>query len=120
MMIELLKPDFEHRDDRGVLMQLFSGQIGQVNYVESEKDAVRGNFHYHEFNDESFFVISGEVQVFLEQNGEEESHTFRAGSLFRIRRGIGHKFVYLQKTELIVIYDNGVVLSDGRKDIVNN
>lgn len=119
MLVEILKPDFVFHDERGSLFQLASNEIGQVNYVLSEKGAVRGNCHYHKLNDESFFVISGEVVVSLSCDGIEESYTFHAGDMFLIRKGVRHTFRYVERTELIVFYDKGVVLEDGRKDIID-
>ncbi len=115
-MIEILKPDFEFNDDRGKLMQLLHGEIAQVNYVESNPASLRGG-HYHKLNKETFFIIDGEVTVTVKKDGKEETYTFKSGDMFSIDKNVIHSFDYKKHTTLIVTYDKGVELPDGKKDI---
>lgn len=115
-MIEILKPDFEFNDERGKLMQLLHGEIAQVNYVESKPSSLRGG-HYHKLNKETFFIIDGEVEVTVKKDGKEESYTFSSGDMFSIEKNVIHSFDYKKQTTLIVVYDKGVELPDGEKDI---
>lgn len=115
-MIEFLKPDFEFNDDRGKLMQLLHGEIAQVNYVESNPSSLRGG-HYHKLNKETFFIIDGEVAVTVKKDGNEATHLFKSGDMFSIEKNVIHSFDYKKFTTLIVVYDKGVELPDGTKDI---
>lgn len=115
-MLKILKPDFEFNDDRGKLMQLLHGECGQVNYVESKPSSVRGG-HYHKLNKETFFIINGEVDVTVKKDGNEETYHFKSGDMFSIDKNVIHCFDYKKFTTLIVVYDKGVELPDGTKDI---
>ena len=55
MLIQFLKPDFEHTDERGKLVQLVHDGWKQVNVIESKAGQIRGN-HYHKVNREAFYV----------------------------------------------------------------
>lgn len=118
MLVKILNYDFKFTDERGSLFQLIHKGYSQVNYVLSEKGAERGNFHYHEFNNEVFFVISGKMIVTLEYNGEKETHTFSENDMFMIEKNIRHKFVFVEKTQMIAFYDVGIEFDDGSKDII--
>ena len=111
-MIEILKTDFSFVDERGKLFQLVHGNIAQVNYVES----VPGG-HYHKLNKETFYIISGEVIVTASLGNETEQMTFHTGDMFAIDINIMHSFDYKAFTRMIVMYDKGIELSDGEKDI---
>lgn len=115
-MIEILKPDFEFCDERGKLLQLLHGECAQVNYVESNPSSLRGG-HYHKLNKETFFIIDGEVDVTLRKYGNEKKYSFRSGDMFSIEKNVIHSFDYKKFTSLIVVYDKGVELPDGTKDI---
>lgn len=115
-MLEILKPDFDFSDNRGILRQLLHGEIAQVNYVESNPSSVRGG-HYHKLNKETFYIIDGRVDVTVRKDGKEESYTFTKGDMFSISKNVVHCFDYKEFTTLIVVYDKGVELPDGTKDI---
>lgn len=118
MLVEVIKPDFEFADGRGLLIQLVHEGFSQVNYVFSKKDSIRGNFHYHGLNKETFFVVSGKLDLYLEYNGRREFHTFETGAMFSIAKEISHKLIFQTDTQMIVLYDVGIELENGRKDIV--
>ena len=115
-MIEILKPDFEFNDERGKLMQLLHGEIAQVNFVQSNPSSLRGG-HYHKLNKETFFIVDGEVDVTVKKGDEEKKLTFKSGDMFSIEKNVIHSFDYKKQTSLIVVYDKGVELPDGEKDI---
>lgn len=119
MLIEFIKTDFEFSDDRGTLTQLVHEGWKQVNYITSVAGAFRGN-HYHLQNKEAFYVISGGFKLSLRHNetGERAEYNIEAGSFFIIYPNVTHSFDYTKDTNLISMYDNGVELSDGTKDIL--
>lgn len=116
MLINYIKPDFIHRDERGGLYQLVSKGYNQVNYIFSKADMVRGG-HFHKVNKEIFFVIRGSFRLMLEIGAEKEEYMMKTGDFFEIDKGIKHTFEYLEDTELISMYDIGVELENGEKDI---
>ena len=119
-LIEILRPDFTFEDDRGVLTQITHEPFAQTNAVFSKKGQVRGNYHYHRFTKEIFFVISGEIQVYLKLGEQEQSFSFKSGDMFLIPENVRHRFDYLQDTYLVAFYTKRVEKENGEKDIVSD
>lgn len=116
MLINYIKPDFVYEDERGGLYQLVNKGYNQINYIFSKADMVRGG-HYHKINKEAFFVIRGSFKLILETRDKKEEYLMRSGEFFEIASNIKHTFEYLEDTELISMYDIGVELENGEKDI---
>lgn len=115
-MIKILTPFFSYEDERGLLVQLLEHGAGQINVVKSCAGCVRGG-HYHKLNKELFYIIYGEVKLVLKVNDKVETFCFHSGDMFEIMANVVHDFTYLQGTCLIAMYDHGVILPDGTKDI---
>ena len=115
-MIEILTPNFNHIDERGTLTQLVREGYKQVNVVTSKAGAKRGG-HYHKINRETFYIIKGKIQVTVRLGDEEQIHYFGAGDMFLIPPLVMHYFTYLEDTTLIGLYDKGIELENGNKDI---
>lgn len=116
-MIEILQPDFVFEDDRGALFQLVHDGFRQINAVYSKAGSQRGN-HSHNINREAFFVVSGSFELRYAGTSGSGSRVFHQGEMFLIPPGVSHSFVFLEDTILIGMYDVGVELGDGTKDIV--
>ena len=119
-LVEIIKPDFIFEDDRGILAQLTHKPYGQINAVYTKKGAIRGNWHYHKTTKEAFFIISGEVEVFLKLDTLEERYTFKTGDMFIIPENVKHTFDYKEDTYLVALYTSCVELNDGTKDIISD
>lgn len=119
MLIEVLQPDFVFEDDRGTMAQLVRKGFNQVNVITSKANSFRGG-HYHQINREAFYVISGEIKLVLRKDDETETLKFSAGDMFAIRPLVSHDFFYITDTVLISMYDRGVELENGEKDIVKD
>lgn len=119
MLVEFIKPDFEFKDERGALTQLVHGGWNQVNYITSAAGSFRGD-HYHLQNKEAFYVISGRFKLTLKHNKTHETaeYDIKAGDFFIIYPDVTHSFDYPVETTLISMYDKGVELPDGTKDIL--
>lgn len=116
--IKFIKPDFVHKDSRGSLTQLVSGgKWSQVNYIESKPESIRGN-HYHQLNRELFYVVKGRFSLILEAENTKLTYDMIADDLFIIEPLVRHSFEYLEETALITMYDKGVELENGKKDII--
>ncbi len=117
MLIEIIEPNFVNKSDRGVLLQLVREGWKQVNVVQYHKGVISGG-HYHKYNVECFYIVSGDVELTVwKTDGEKESYRFHAGDMFKIERNVFHTFVYNEDSILVALYDNGVELENNTKDI---
>lgn len=116
-MIEILTPDFEFIDERGKLTQLVGDGYKQINVVHSKAGTFRGG-HCHKLNKEAFYIIEGSFELTARKDGIEEKYTFHAGDMFAIEAEVYHDFHYLTDTILVGMYDKGIELENGAKDIV--
>lgn len=117
-MIKILSPDFTYSDGRGKLTQLIHDGFKQVNVIESSPGSERGG-HYHELNKEAFFIAEGELLLTVKKGSDSQRYTFNKGDMFLIPSMTLHDFIFPSKTILISMYDNGVEIGDGNKDIYN-
>ncbi len=115
MLIDIIKPDFEYKDDRGTLTQLVRRGYSQFNVVTSNAGVFRGG-HYHKLNTEAYYVIQGSCKVTARYGNEVESKIFKSGDFFRIGPYITHDFDYLEDSVLVTMYSLGVELDDVTKD----
>lgn len=111
-MLKVIKPDFLFTDERGALVQLIHKGYKQVNVITTKKGAFRGG-HYHKENKEAFYVISGKLEVVV----EERKFSFCVGDFFSIDANDMHSFKFLEDTTLVSMYSKGVELENGKKDI---
>ena len=65
-------------------------------------------------------MISGSFELEAEDlaSGEKETQVMKAGTFFLIRPKLLHSFRFLQETLLVSLYDKGVELDGGKKDIL--
>lgn len=117
-LVEKLKPDFVYKDARGSLTQITHEVYAQTNAVFTRKGQVRGEYHYHRFSKEVFYIISGKVKVRLKYENELEEHIFSSGDMFLIHENVRHCFDYFEDTFLVVFYTKRIELENGTKDIV--
>lgn len=73
------------RDDRGSFRGITQQTWGEANFIETNAGAVRGN-HYHARTRELFFIVSGRVDVVIEDLRSRERTCFiaRKGDTFII------------------------------------
>lgn len=117
MLIERIKPDYEHRDERGTLIQLVRQGYSQFNVVTSKAGVLRGG-HYHRYNTEAYYVIQGKCRVTAYKDDKRESSIFGAGDFFRIGPYVTHDFDYIEDSVLVTMYSLGVELGNGRMDMI--
>lgn len=116
MLIDIIKPDYIHEDDRGRLIQLVHEGYSQFNIISSKKSSLRGG-HFHKENSEAFWVISGRFRLDAEKDGMKESYDLKEGDMFVIPPYVIHSFYYEEDTLLASMYSKGVENNDGTKDI---
>ena len=115
-MIEKLTPEFTHTDERGKLVQLASCGYSQVNVLYSKAGSQRGS-HYHMANNEAFYVASGSVEVDTSNGKVRRRDSFSTGSFFRIVPHVKHSLCFPEDCVLVALYDKGIELDSGGKDI---
>lgn len=115
-MIDILKPDFEFADERGKLTQLVNKGFSQINVIESKAGTLRGG-HFHKFNKEAFYIVSGSLELTVKKDDKYRKITFSKNDMFLIHEFVIHDFYFLSDTILVSMYDKGVELFDGQKDI---
>ena len=117
-LIEILEPDFYFEDSRGTLTQITHKPYAQINAVFTKKGQDRGNYHYHRFTKEVFYVISGKIKVTLKLGDKKEEYSFSDNDMFMIPEEVRHSFSYYEDTYLVAFYTSRVELEDGTKDII--
>lgn len=115
-MLHRVEPDFVFENEGGKLTQLVRCGYSQVNVITSVKGSKRGG-HYHKINREAFYIISGKFILTLEEDGTTEKYDIEAGDMFVIEPYQKHWFEYTEDTLLVSMYDKGVELPRGLKDI---
>lgn len=116
-LIEFVKPDFTFENENGILVQLVHDGWKQVNAILSKENSVRGG-HYHKYNKEAFFIISGSFKLKVWKDNYKEEYQIKAGDMFLINEFVFHTFEYTEDTWLVSMYSNGVEMEFG-KDIWN-
>lgn len=119
MLVKKIDVDFTYNDERGNICQILSFPNSQINYLFTKKNAKRGS-HYHKNNYEYFYVISGKVEISafnVNNTSECEQHIFQKNDFFMVEKYVQHDFKFLEDTQMIVVYDQGVETSDNIKDI---
>ena len=117
MLLKFMTPDFSFSDERGSLTQLVREGYRQVNVIFSKAGVSRGG-HYHALNHETFYVISGKFDLQVSKESVQEQYTLKSGDFFTVPPFVCHSFTYVEDTLLVGLYDRGVELPDGTKDII--
>ncbi len=95
--MEILKPEFEHKDKRRSLKQLFTADIKQVNYYSNCKKGSILGLHYHKKTTERFLVARGKVYDGL--------NVFKKGDCFLVRPPEYHALKCLTNVDLVSFLD---------------
>lgn len=115
-LFKLRQVDFQHKDERGSLVQLIHEGFSQINVLESKTGATRGA-HYHKRSVEAFYVVSGSVEVKLWNKETEETAIFQQGDFFEIHPFFLHNMYFPEDCLMVQMYDIPVENEDGTKDI---
>ncbi len=118
MLIEYMEKDFVFENESGLLVQLVHDGWKQVNVITSKAGKVRGG-HYHKFNEECFYVVSGKFNLKVWKDDIEEEYLMKQGEMFLVKKDVFHTFEYIEDTLLVSMYSNGVELDENTKDIWN-
>ena len=101
MMLKL-SPYFASQDERGGFVGITQEHWAEINFIETKAQQVRGG-HYHKETRELFFVISGEIDVVIEdlQSGKQLEMSVGKGDVFVIEPYELHTFYVRTNAEWI-------------------
>lgn len=106
-----------HQDERGFIHSVIrSGEWREINYIESQKGAIRGG-HYHKKTLECFFIIKGLIDISIEniKSGKTEKFTAKARDVFVVKPFEVHKFQVLEDSAWINILS--IAMNEHEKDM---
>ena len=91
--MQKLSTYFKRLDERGGFWGITQEHWAEVNFIETAAGQVRGN-HYHKETRELFFIISGEIEIAVEdlRSGERSEMTVTKGDVFIIEPYELHTF----------------------------
>ena len=91
--MQKLSPYFTRLDERGGFLGITQEPWAEVNFIETRANQVRGN-HYHKETRELFFIVSGEIEVAIDDlnSGEHAEFSFSKGDIFIIEPYEVHTF----------------------------
>ena len=103
-MSRIIKPNFEFKDERGILRELTRGSWEQLNEYERKKGSIAGN-HFHKLLKEFFYVVKGSVLVKLKNvdSGRVEEFTAKAGDAFVVYPFESHSLKFNEDTTFITL-----------------
>ena len=91
--MNILKPEFEHKDKRRKLTQVFTAHTKQVNLYYAKRGSILGN-HFHKETKEYFLVTRGVLRY-------NDSVSVLAGEAFVVHPLENHKLECLTDVTLV-------------------
>lgn len=91
--MQKLSPYISKIDERGGFLGITQQSWAEVNFIETRAHEVRGN-HYHKETRELFFIISGEIDIVVDDlnSGEHVELSVTKGDVFVIEPFELHTF----------------------------
>ena len=101
-MMQKLSPYFASQDERGGFVGITQEHWAEINFIETKAQQVRGG-HYHKETRELFFVISGKIDVVIEdlKSGKQLEMSVGKGDVFVIEPYELHTFYVRTDAEWI-------------------
>jgi len=102
--MQIKKIDFQHKDQRGILRQIISGNWKQLNILEVKKGYSRGG-HYHKKTKEFFYILKGKVELGIidMRTKEESTYRFKRGDCFIVDLYESHTVKALTDSILVIL-----------------
>ena len=88
--------------------------IAELNGQHVKVAKLLGSFdwHFHEQEDELFWVISGQLQIHIRDDAGEQMIEIGSGELFTVPRGLWHRPIAESEVEL-VLFEPATTLNTG-------
>ena len=98
--MKIRKVEFERKDERGKLTQISTGDWKQLNYLQIKKDCSFGG-HYHIHKEELFYLVSGDVEFKIKNDGGVHSIKLEKGDCLLVEPYDHHTIVAFKDSTLI-------------------
>jgi mannose-6-phosphate isomerase len=72
--------------------------VGKILFVKAGEAL---SLQYHKVKDETIYLLSGEIDLLLEEEGEMKEHRVRPGDVYRILPGIKHRMIAVKDSEIL-------------------
>jgi cupin superfamily acireductone dioxygenase involved in methionine salvage len=93
-------------DERGTIVNIADGVLGDVALIESNENSIRAN-HVHKSDWHLSFCVAGSlVYSFENAEGKIVSTQISKGDLFFTPEAVPHRMDFLEKTTLVVVSKN--------------
>lgn len=95
-----------YTDERGMIINIADGVLGDVAIIESVKNSVRAN-HVHKSDWHLSFCVTGSlIYSFEDSNRNVSSMKISKGELFFTPEAVPHRMDFLEDTILVVVSKN--------------
>ncbi len=103
-MDRIIRPSFEHRDERGVFKEVAKGSWKTINFAERKKGSIIGN-HYHKHISETAFLVTGAAHVKLVDVNTRRAEEFdiKQGDCFEIKPYEAHALLIKEDSMLVML-----------------
>jgi len=99
--MKLLNAEFSRENERGSLVQLFTGNFKQLNLLKISKGEMFGG-HYHKKKTEFFYLIEGEILVNINGiDGMKDDYIIKEGECFLVEPYDKHSITAIEDCVLI-------------------
>ncbi len=100
--MQKINPYASQQDERGAFLGITRERWAEVNFIETAAEQTRGN-HYHKETRELFFIISGEIDITIDNllSGKHSEMRVSKGDLFVIEPYEIHTFYTKTKAQWI-------------------
>ena len=98
--MQRLNVEFVRNDERGMLIQVNTGEWKQVNYLLINKNQEFGG-HYHKHKRELFYVIKGELNVQIIDKKGGQNVNLKSGECVLIEPYDIHTLFAVEDSEIV-------------------
>jgi len=106
-------------DERGEILNIADGQLGDVAVIESEVGAIRAN-HYHKTDWHITYIVSGQLKYFWQSDGETNFVIVNPGQAVFTPTTVPHKMEFLEKSIMIAVARNSRTQEHYEKDTIKS
>jgi len=101
-VVQKIDPYAVKFDERGGFLGITKEGWAEINFIETAAEQIRGN-HYHKETRELFFIVSGEIEITIENllSGEHSETRVSKGDIFVIEPYEVHTFYTKTKAQWI-------------------
>jgi uncharacterized RmlC-like cupin family protein len=89
-------------DERGQIVNIADGELGDVAVITAKPDTVRAN-HTHKEDWHLSYLIDGEIKYFWEEDAKQKSVIVKPGELFYTPPKTPHKMLFLKKSIFVAV-----------------